>query len=698
MDPCYFQDDNVRCHVSRANMQWYADNNVRRLDWPTQSSELNPIEHLWDELDRRVRARQARQKSIAQLMEWLQEEWRRTPVDVLQTLVESMPDRVAAVIAARVSYWWGLCYSGMRTCSYLAALRSTVCPSTRIWRDLAEEHSLLEPRRVASWWRAAGIRGAGGLKAGVKKELLPSPRVPAGHSDKGLGEPRGWVSPRRNGAQEEAFSQVGIVPDDITDQRVFLRISRFLRPSIPALIHTHLTSPSAHKTSLGFKEGTRAGRSKGEKRTKGGEEYGWVGVAGVRRVDRPALPARLQGNGAKRKLDPTKHGADKRASRRPGSAKMASSLRPPKTPSVAFHSGRAVRALEKREIPKKIRRPAASSGTIPTCENPEAAPPIIEPGSAKWEACSRIHHHGPAPTYRNAVLQSAPVVNQTQCPSPEPCAANQRIGALTSTESPRNLIFMCSPILGRSTETRLHSGQMSRAKDEDEDFIYPPWSPPRDDQGNWRRSMGGPDKESAKERKVWKEDTRGEGEKKRACKRSRRHCSSRHAANELLSSLPPSPFTGILPGPRAASLNSFLAHCLFKHPLPPPPGEDTGALGDRTVNMADTLCGRLRPMSPLGRRRLPPATFARAFPGVTPPKQTLNTLRHEISCCTENLGFDMSACLSSESPHVFSSQPFPPEADIKLRCYKMHVGNGLSPQSSYIITLQGGEPIFLAGK
>ncbi|KAJ4450707.1 hypothetical protein ANN_02136 [Periplaneta americana] len=83
-------------------MQWYADNNVHRLDWPAQSPDLNPIEHLWDELDRRLRSREMRPTSIVQLSAMLQEEWRFIPVDILHKLVETMPDRVAAVIATRV--------------------------------------------------------------------------------------------------------------------------------------------------------------------------------------------------------------------------------------------------------------------------------------------------------------------------------------------------------------------------------------------------------------------------------------------------------------------------------------------------------------------------------------------------------------------------------------------------------------------
>ncbi|KAJ8869265.1 hypothetical protein PR048_030837 [Dryococelus australis] len=44
------------------------------------------------------------------------------------------------------------------------------------------------------------------------------------------------------GGVAPAFSHVGIVPYDAAGQRVFSGISRFPRPSIPALLHTHLAS------------------------------------------------------------------------------------------------------------------------------------------------------------------------------------------------------------------------------------------------------------------------------------------------------------------------------------------------------------------------------------------------------------------------------------------------------------------------
>ncbi|KAJ8876904.1 hypothetical protein PR048_021353 [Dryococelus australis] len=47
-----------------------------------------------------------------------------------------------------------------------------------------------------------------------------------------------------------------------------------------------------------------------------------------------------------------------------------------------------------REIPEKTRRPAASSGTIPTCSNPGMIRAGIEPGSPWWEA-SRLTAHPP---------------------------------------------------------------------------------------------------------------------------------------------------------------------------------------------------------------------------------------------------------------------------------------------------------------
>jgi len=99
--PFVFQHDNAAIHKADAITDWFDEMGVQELDWPSQSPDLNPTEHLWDELERRLRARPQRPKTTTQLFAMLQEEWRAIPAAMYQHLVDSLPRRVEAVIRAR---------------------------------------------------------------------------------------------------------------------------------------------------------------------------------------------------------------------------------------------------------------------------------------------------------------------------------------------------------------------------------------------------------------------------------------------------------------------------------------------------------------------------------------------------------------------------------------------------------------------
>ena len=64
---------------------------VDELDWPAGSHDLIPIEHLWDELERRLRVRPSCPKSVCGLKIALLEEWSKTLINTLLNLVESLP-------------------------------------------------------------------------------------------------------------------------------------------------------------------------------------------------------------------------------------------------------------------------------------------------------------------------------------------------------------------------------------------------------------------------------------------------------------------------------------------------------------------------------------------------------------------------------------------------------------------------------
>ncbi len=101
-----FQHDNDPKHTSKTTTALLKKLRVKVMDWPSMSPDLNPIEHLWGILKRKVEERKV--SNIHQLRDVVMEEWKRTPVTTCEALVNSMPKRVKAVLennGGHTKYW-----------------------------------------------------------------------------------------------------------------------------------------------------------------------------------------------------------------------------------------------------------------------------------------------------------------------------------------------------------------------------------------------------------------------------------------------------------------------------------------------------------------------------------------------------------------------------------------------------------------
>lgn len=91
-----FQQDNDPKHTSRVAKVYFGSKNWEILEWPPQSPDLNPIEHLWTILDDRTPM--TSRTSIQKMWDGMKEAWDAIPSKILANLVESMPARLRMVI------------------------------------------------------------------------------------------------------------------------------------------------------------------------------------------------------------------------------------------------------------------------------------------------------------------------------------------------------------------------------------------------------------------------------------------------------------------------------------------------------------------------------------------------------------------------------------------------------------------------
>ena len=99
-----FQQDGASCHTATLTERLLKRNKMKFFDWPPQSPDLNPIENLWDEIDRRLRDLPGQISSETDLWQKIQEVWQAIDIKTCRRLVHSMPDRIRAVIRARGGY------------------------------------------------------------------------------------------------------------------------------------------------------------------------------------------------------------------------------------------------------------------------------------------------------------------------------------------------------------------------------------------------------------------------------------------------------------------------------------------------------------------------------------------------------------------------------------------------------------------
>ncbi|KAG1044756.1 hypothetical protein G6F43_011410 [Rhizopus delemar] len=97
-----FQKDGASCHTGGYARWWKETHQIRSfVYWPARSLDLNPIEHVWNAHERRIKRKRLSTKNLEQSKVTLREKWERMDDEFADQLVRSMKRRYEAIIKAK---------------------------------------------------------------------------------------------------------------------------------------------------------------------------------------------------------------------------------------------------------------------------------------------------------------------------------------------------------------------------------------------------------------------------------------------------------------------------------------------------------------------------------------------------------------------------------------------------------------------
>jgi transposase len=90
------QEDNDPKHTSGKAQKWKDENDIKRISWPSQSPDLNPMENVWAILKANVG--NYKPTSTKDLIKIIKKEWRKLDGVFAENLVLSMKNRISLIV------------------------------------------------------------------------------------------------------------------------------------------------------------------------------------------------------------------------------------------------------------------------------------------------------------------------------------------------------------------------------------------------------------------------------------------------------------------------------------------------------------------------------------------------------------------------------------------------------------------------